>query len=155
MPLFSEDIVLVGLPSILGDASKDIRFGELGKFDLVLDQKTHLLRQVIEEAAAKKRVKLNVRAEVNPLPAKRRLLDKGFCTIIPQNAFARDIEAGAYVARRVVSPRLPVTLYLLFQAKGSQAKLNIILAAVSMGIKKAGVSSYLPSMKSGSAPLAQ
>lgn len=144
VPLFSEDMVLVGLPSVLGPCSGDIPFKEVGQFDLVLDQKTHLLRQVIDTAAASNRVELNVRAEVNPLPAKRRLLERGCCTIIPQNAFAKDIEDGVYVARRIVAPRLPVTLFILFQFQIKETRLNLILSAVSMGIKKAGVSSYLP-----------
>jgi len=81
---------------------------------------------------------------VNPLSAKRRLLERGCCTIIPQNAFAKEIEDGAYVARRIVAPRLPVTLFLLSQAQIQETRLDTILSAVSMGIKKAGVSSYLP-----------
>jgi len=144
VPLFSEDMVLVGSPSVLGPFNHDIPFSDVGQFDLVLDQKTHLLRQVIDTTATNNRVDLNVRAEVNPLSAKRRLLERGCCTIIPQNAFAKEIEDGAYVARRIVAPRLPVTLFLLSQAQIQEARLDTILSAVSMGIKKAGVSSYLP-----------
>jgi LysR family nitrogen assimilation transcriptional regulator len=143
VPLFSEDMVLVGLPSVLGDSRNDIPFQKLSMYDLVLDQKSHLLRQVIEQVAKKKNVRLKVQAEVNPLPAKRRLIEKGCCTIIPQNAFAHEIEIGSYVARGIVAPRLPVTLFLLLRANASEARTKVILSAVLAGLKKVGVPSHL------------
>ena len=134
LPILSEDMVIVGLPSVLGNHDEDFNFQDLNRIDLVLDQKSHMLRQVIEGVAGKERVTLRVQAEVNPLPAKQRLLDKSCCTIIPKNAFAREIQNGTYVARRVVCPSLPVTLFLLCQSQLAESRIRLIHSAIVSGM---------------------
>jgi LysR family transcriptional regulator, nitrogen assimilation regulatory protein len=137
IPLFHDDMAIIGPPSVLGQSGKDINLAEAAKFKLVLDQKSHLTRHVIESAAAKKNIELNVVAEVEPLPAKRRFMQRGCCTINPANAFATELQEGTYVARRIVAPRIPVTMYLLVSAKIEPGRCKTILAAVRTGLKAA------------------
>ena len=137
IPLFQDDLAIIGLPSVLGQAGKDIKLADAAKFKLVLDQKNHLTRHVIGTAAAKKKIEFNVFAEVEPLPAKRRFMQRGCCTISPPNAFAAELQEGTYVARRIVAPRIPVTMYLLVSAKIDPARCKTILAAVRAGLTTA------------------
>jgi LysR family transcriptional regulator, nitrogen assimilation regulatory protein len=134
IPLFHDDMAIIGPPSVLGQSGKDIRLADAARFKLVLDQKSHLTRHVIETAAAKKNIELNVVAEVEPLPAKRRFMQRGCCTINPPNAFATELQDGTYVARRIIGPRIPVTMYLLVCAKIDPARCKTILAAVRAGL---------------------
>lgn len=135
--LVEDELSIVGLPSVLGQSGDDIKLADAAKFRLVLDQKSHLTRQVIGAAAVKKNIEFNVFAEVEPLPAKRRFMQRGCCTISPPNAFAAELGDGTYVARRIVAPRIPVTLYLLVSAKIDPARRDTILAAVRAGLMTA------------------
>lgn len=137
--LFDDELAIVGLPSVLGKSSDDITLADAANYKLVLDQKSHLSRHVIETAAAKKDIHFNVFAEVEPLPAKRRFMQRGCCTISPPNAFAAELQDGTYVARRIVAPRIPVTLYLLVSAKIDPARCDTILAAVRAGLTTASM----------------
>lgn len=137
IPLFDDELAIVGLPSVLGQSGEDIKFADAARLKLVLDQKSHLTRHVLETAAAKKNIEFNVFAEVEPLPAKRRFMQRGCCTISPRNAFATELQDGTYVARRIVAPRIPVTLYLLVAAKIDPARCDTILAAVRAGLTTA------------------
>jgi DNA-binding transcriptional LysR family regulator len=138
IPLFDDELAIVGLPSVLGRSGEDIKLADAAKFKLVLDQKSHLTRHVIETAAAKKKnIEFNVFAEVEPLPAKRQFMQRGCCTISPPNAFAAELQDGTYVARRIIAPRIPVTLYLLVSAKIDPTRCNTILAAVRAGLMAA------------------
>jgi LysR family nitrogen assimilation transcriptional regulator len=137
IPLFDDELAIVGQPSVLGQSGADIKLADAAKFKLVLDQRSHLSRHVIETAAAKKNIEFNVFAEVEPLPAKRRFMQRGCCTISPRNAFATELQDGNYVARRIVAPRIPVTLYLLVSAKIDPVRCDTILAAVRAGLTTA------------------
>jgi LysR family nitrogen assimilation transcriptional regulator len=137
IPLFDDELAIVGLPSVLGQSGEDIKLADAAQFKLVLDQKSHLTRHVIETAAAKKNIEFNVFAEVEPLPAKRRFMQRGCCTIGPRNAFATELQDGTFVARRIVAPRIPVTLYLLVPAKIDPVRCDTILAAVRAGLTTA------------------
>ena len=136
IPLHTEDMALVGLSSVVGKP-RDIRFAELPSYPLALDQRSHLSRRVVEQAAAKRGVRLDIRAEVEPLPAKKRLIEQGCCTIVPRNAMAPELQEGRYAARRVIGPRLSITLFLLVSARMDDARASLILAAVQLGLSRA------------------
>lgn len=146
--LYSDDMVLVGKSTVLHGADSDIGLAELAGFELVLDQKTHPNRQVIDAAMARMDVALHVLAEIEPLSAKKRLvLDRGLCTIVPRQVFAQELASGVCLARRIVSPRLPRTLHLLLGKGLDQHRCSLIRSAmdeVIIGMSKAFTKTRTP-----------
>jgi LysR family nitrogen assimilation transcriptional regulator len=136
--LYSEDMALVGRPDVVGRTGADIEFSELSRFNLVLDRQSHPSRRVVDHAASKMNVELNVQAEIEPLSAKKSLvLDRTCCTIIPRGVFATEIINRSCVARRIVAPRLPLVLHLLVLRKLDSTRSGAIRAAVRQALASA------------------
>lgn len=120
------DLALVGARAMLGGSAGDVPFARLPSYGLVLDPASHPGRQVVDAAARRLGVELDLRAEIEPLTAKKMLvLDGALCTIVPPHVFGAEIASGACVARRIVAPRIRLTLRLLVRR--------------SLGIRHAGL----------------
>ncbi len=91
-----EDLVLVG-PAISSlDPEKPVSLQDVAKLSLVLPSHPHGLRLVVEAAAAKARVKLNVRYEADSFLVLKELTAFGLgYTVLPISAFGRELASNA------------------------------------------------------------
>jgi DNA-binding transcriptional LysR family regulator len=131
MKLYSEEMLLIGRHEVLGEDNGDIAFADLVRFKFVLDPKINPRRQLVDAAMARTGTELQMQAEIEPVSAKRILVrDKGLCAILPRHLFAPELADGSCTARRIVSPRLPLTLYLLL-GKGIDGRLSAFIRSSS------------------------
>jgi LysR family nitrogen assimilation transcriptional regulator len=115
-PLYEEDLFLVGAPAAVDSAAGPIGFAGLPQFPLVLDHRFHVARRRIEDIAAARGVKLQVRLEVEPAEVKRALImQRSACTLVPYGLFMEEIAQGLMCARRVVDPHVPRRMALVMR----------------------------------------
>jgi DNA-binding transcriptional LysR family regulator len=114
LPLFVEELVLVGPPDhpLLagGDA---LAFAALRGQPLVLPSRTHGLRGVVEAAASRARIALNVAIEADSFAVLKDLVEAGLgLGVLPRAPFVREVGAGRLAVRplRRPSPRRQVVL---------------------------------------------
>ena len=114
LPLYGEDLFLVGPPALLGTA-EDIAFADLAGIPLLLEGRAHATRRMIERLALAEGVALSVGLEIGPVDMKRAVMKAhgGCATLVPYGLFLDEIGAGRLTARRVVQPRISRTLALL------------------------------------------
>jgi LysR family nitrogen assimilation transcriptional regulator len=101
--LLFEDLFLISAPDAppLG-AANGVSIAELAGEELVLPGPPHGLRVLVEEAAAKGGVTLNVSIELETLPTIHDLVGSGgIRTILPLTAVSRELQAGRLVAQRI------------------------------------------------------
>lgn len=115
LPLYTEDLYLVGQPASLGP-KRSIRFQELARYKLTLDRRFQALRRLIDETAAAQGVSLIVEREVEPVEVKRALINRHGCfAIVPYGLYLDEVKLGRMGARRIVAPKLQRTMYLLLR----------------------------------------
>ena len=101
--LLFEEMFLISAPDAppLGVAN-GVSVAELAGEELVLPGPPHGLRVLVEEAAAKAGVTLNVSIELETLPTIHDLVGSGgIRTILPLTAVSRELQAGRLVAQRI------------------------------------------------------
>jgi len=101
--LLFEDMFLISAPDapVLGNAD-GVTMAEIAGEELVLPGPPHGLRVLVEEAAAKAGVTLNVSIELETLPTIHDLVGSGgIRTILPLTAVSREMQAGLLVAQRI------------------------------------------------------
>lgn len=112
-PLYEEDLFLVGAPGLVDRALGPIPLAEVARLPLMLEQRPHGARRIIEEAARSIGARLDVGLDVEPAEVKRALImRRGHCTLVPYGLFMEEIAAGLMGARRVVAPPIHRTLAL-------------------------------------------
>ena len=117
-PLVVEEIYFVASPGSAGDRPGPISLAELATYPLVIPGVPHGLHQLIEEQAAPRKLRLDIRFEMQSVAAARELVEQGIAsTLLPLGAVRREVEAGHLVARRIVEPRIERTLYLVTSAR--------------------------------------
>jgi LysR family nitrogen assimilation transcriptional regulator len=130
MPLYGEDLVIVGPPDLLGPKG-DVAFGDLPKFPLIMSGTQRGARAFVEQTAAEQGVDLSIRHEVEALGLKRELLLRNrCCTIVSYGLFLDDIQSGVFGARRIVAPTLSRDFFLVFRRDLPGAALDFILSSV-------------------------
>ena len=140
LPLYSEDLYLVGLAEALGQR-RSIAFAALEQVPLVLDRRFQAMRRLIEDVAAATGVPLDVRQEVEPVDVKRALIRRHGCfTIVPYGLFLEEIRQGQMAARRITNPPLRRTMYLA-RRKGLPAEISGLLTAWLDDIVAAAIAS--------------
>lgn len=113
VPLYREDLFLVGSPSVLKNTGDVVERASLSSFPLVLGYRNHRTRQFIDAAVYANGVDPQSIIEVEPRTQKRELLIRhAFCSIVPYGLFLDEIRSGEFVARRI-TPRLSRTVALL------------------------------------------
>ena len=152
VPLYSEDLFLVGSPSQLQGDQGEIPFENLGRYKLALDRRFETSRRQIDAAAAG-RVKLNIATEVAQIELSRNLLvNKGYCTIVPYGLFAEDIAAGQLQARLICDPVISRTLCMIFRPEVSEEAIQFLMSVVSgivrQKIKEGALGWRLPQVRS-------
>lgn len=113
LPLYQEDLYLVGPPDLLERSPDDIAFSSLAGLPLVLDGRFQAGRRLIEAAARRQGTTLDL-IEAEAVTVKRELLVRhGRCSIVPLGLFYEEIDRGQLTARRVVAPAISRTLVLV------------------------------------------
>lgn len=93
--LLAERLMLLGPHSCALSANEAVEFEMIGELPLVLPSRPHGLRAVVEDAAAKSQLKLNVSVEADSLQFVKELVEMGRgYAILPTPAFAREADAG-------------------------------------------------------------
>lgn len=106
-PLLSEELFAVGGPDSGLVLEHPLAFGELASSPLVLPTERHSLRYLVECAARRSKVTLNVRHEVESLATVRDLVRSGAgLTLLPLWSVRSEIVAGRMRAAPVTDPPL-------------------------------------------------
>src|SRR5262249_27915744 len=136
VPLYREDLFLVGAPKLLDTVHKVVDRAALGNFPLVLGHPYHRTRQLIETAARAAGTDLRAVEEVEPRTLKRELLVRhGRCSIVPYGLFLDEIKSGE-LAARLIKPRLTRTGALLFNVSLPAATQHFLVTAVRSIVKQ-------------------
>jgi len=136
VPLYREDLFLVGGPKLLGTVDQVVDRTALGNFPLVLGYPHHRTRQLIETAMRSAGVDLRAVEEVEPRTLKRELLVRhASCSIVPYGLFIDEIRSGE-LAARLIKPRLTRTAALLFNIKLQVATRQFLATAIRSIVKQ-------------------
>jgi LysR family nitrogen assimilation transcriptional regulator len=131
MPLYGEDLVIVGPPDLLGPEKGDVAFADLPNFPLIMSGTQRGARAFVEQTAAEQEVDLSIRYEVEALGLKRELLLRNrCCTIVSYGLFLDDIQSGVFGARRIVAPTLSRDFLLVFRRDLPGAALDLVRSSV-------------------------
>jgi LysR family nitrogen assimilation transcriptional regulator len=104
LPLFEEDLVLVGRPG-LPHFHDNVRLSDLAGFPLALGPARDASRQAIERVTSEAGVQLDIRAEIAPTSLKREvLIRRGLCSIVPFGLFLPEIQAGLLASAAITPP---------------------------------------------------
>ncbi len=135
--LMEEDLFVVGLAGSLPDDDvepDELAFADLVGLPLLLPERNHTIRQVVEAEAAAIGRTVHVVSEVESIPSLIRLIDAGLgWTVMPQAAARAHFAGEAYESRRVVRPTLRVKFAL---CSADQAPLSEAAAAVLMTLRE-------------------
>jgi DNA-binding transcriptional LysR family regulator len=117
--LLYEDLVLVGPKDSGLSPDNVIKLADAATLKLALPSKSHGLRSVLELAAAKSKVTLNVAFEGDAFSVLRDLVIRGLChTILPRSALKVEEEAGLLRVARI-KPALTRQLILALPSNRS------------------------------------
>jgi LysR family nitrogen assimilation transcriptional regulator len=116
--LLIEQVVMIG-PSDSGlDPAKPVSFAEFTRLPLVLPSHPNALRILVEAAARRAKIKLDIRFEADSLVVLRELAEAGLgYTALPLSAMKDAIDAGRLRFAPLVSPTMSRHLILGFQAE--------------------------------------
>lgn len=111
--LLVEDICLVGSAESRLSPDKGIKFKELMTIPLILPSRPHGLRVVADNAAAKAKLRLNVRFQADSFVLMKELVesDLGY-SMMPYSAVAREVEAGRLCWAPIIDPAVRRQLVL-------------------------------------------
>jgi LysR family nitrogen assimilation transcriptional regulator len=115
-PLVAEPMFLVGPGA--GASIPPVKAGmKLDKLPLILPNKTHGMRLLIDQALGSRSDDLNVTVQVDGFVTTKALVAAGLgYTILPYSAVSRDVESGRLSATRLRSPEIIWTLTLAWSA---------------------------------------
>jgi LysR family nitrogen assimilation transcriptional regulator len=115
VPVLEEELCLVGPVAMRGHGP--IAFAELPHFPLIIPERSHALRKLLETQAALSGIKLDIAWEVSSVPSILELVRKGHgYAVLARSATASSADARAFVARPIAEPRLASTLCLAVSA---------------------------------------
>ncbi len=111
--LLVEELVLVGSPDTALSPERPVTVSEMAKMPLVLPSHPNGLRLIVENAAAKARVKLEVRIEADSFRALKELVSNGVgYTVLPLSSFSRDHRKGEFRYAPLTRPKMTRQLIL-------------------------------------------
>ncbi len=129
--LYSESLCLIGPISMAHAAKPSISLAALSAYPLVLGQRTHTPRRLLEDAAVRANVNLKIEQELAAASLRRSLiLRNGAYTVAAYSMFAEEVERGQLCARRIVSPDLMVSMHLVQAETVNPALEQAILSVI-------------------------
>ena len=112
--LLDEPLGLVGPP---GDGPVPLRWAELGGYPLILPERSHVMRKLLETQAAFAEVRLKVVMEVSSIPSILDLVAAGYGhAVLTETALTAWRRAGEFSLRRLVEPAVASTLFMAVSA---------------------------------------
>jgi len=134
--LYREKLFLVGPPDVLGSA-RPIRFRELERVPLLLEDRSHVIRRLIESIARDRNIKLDVALEIEPVNLKREMVvHHRYCTIVPYGLFLEEIKSGQLGAREIRNPMLTQSLRLIFRRQLNETLGKFMLSVIRDAVAK-------------------
>jgi len=116
-PVFEEPLGLVGPMTGKGKKAAPIALVELIKYPLILPERTHALRKLLETQAALSALKLNVTLEVSSVQSILDLVAAGHgYAVLSQTALAASGRPEAFTLRPLVKPSLTSTFFIAVSA---------------------------------------
>ncbi|MBL4645019.1 MAG: hypothetical protein JKY99_01005, partial [Rhizobiales bacterium] len=135
-PLYSENLCLVGPPSLVGNETSPIDLADIQKLPLILTPRGNGHREVIERAAQKRGVVLEPAIELDLVRLKLEfLMQNDFCTISPFGLFHHEIENGRLKCRTINNPVIPRTMEFVFYRSLNSTTIKRILKPVKKLVK--------------------
>jgi LysR family nitrogen assimilation transcriptional regulator len=114
LPLYVDELILVGPPKMVRSQDGDVLFRDLPQFPLIMSRSRRGARALVEETAGAKGIELKIRYEVEAAGLKRELLrTERCCTIVSSAMFLGDLRNKVFGARRIVEPALSRKLCLV------------------------------------------
>ena len=114
VPLFEEDLVLIGRREVIGNVGETVAFDNLKEYPLVVEPRGHHVRKTLDEAALKRGVRLKIVSEVEPVATKLSLLmQSSVCAVAPDWVYRKELREGLLVACQIVGPSLTLKLNLM------------------------------------------
>ena len=112
-PVLEENMVLIGLETIIGPGGEPIAFKETLDLPMIILRQGISARALIEDATLLKKLESRARFQMNSVQAIGSALVAGLGCAIGTRLFLQDyIDNGALVVRPVVEPELSRTLYV-------------------------------------------
>ncbi|QPF87336.1 LysR family transcriptional regulator [Bradyrhizobium genosp. L] len=98
--------------------SGPVRLADLAQLKLALPTNRFGLRQLLENAASERDLKIQPVMEIDALPMAVSLLARlPLCTVLPASAVAREIEGGDLVAHPIIEPTIARRLYVIYSGE--------------------------------------
>jgi LysR family nitrogen assimilation transcriptional regulator len=139
-PLLAEDLLLIASAKDDKRLKKTLPFAEIAKLPLVLPTTRHGLRQIVDEAADKRGIELNLVMEIDSVHASKELVERGLgYTVLPMGAVFHEIEEGRLIARAISQPQLSRKMYLAYSAKRPSSKGALALRQIMRDVVAAGL----------------
>lgn len=111
LPLFSEQLVLMGSPATLGQLADPLPLQDALHHSLALDRRSLILRATRALGLEPDRV-----VEIASMNVRRAMVMRGEVCLIGPLAFLADfIETGQVAVRQIIGPRLWITLHLNYR----------------------------------------
>lgn len=148
--LLYEELVLVGPGDSDLDPKRKVTFATLSRHQLILPSRPHGLRRVVDSAAGKAKVELNIRFEADSFRVLKDMVVSGLgFTILPRSAIADERKDGVLRLAPLHRPQLTRQIVLALPServdtRASGAVVNIVLREIA-GMVKAGQWQAFPS----------
>ena len=127
--LLVEELMLVGSPDTALSPDRPVLMTELAKLPLVLPSHPNGLRLIVENAAAKARIKLSVQIEADSFRALKELVSNGVgYSVLPLSSFSRDHRKGEFCYAPVTRPKMTRQLIL---ARPLESELSLAAETVT------------------------
>jgi LysR family nitrogen assimilation transcriptional regulator len=129
--LLHEEIRLVGPPDSDLDPAIAVSFDALARLPMVLPSHPHGLRVIADNAAAKARIRLDVRFQADSFLLMKELVESGLgYTLLPLSAFSREAEAGRLRHAPFEKPGIARQLVLVTQPGNSASRATRVLGTL-------------------------
>ncbi len=116
-PLLDEPLCLVSLVGVVGKQRGVVRLADLPHYRLVIPERSHAIRRLLEARAALAGIKLSVAWEISRVPAIVLMVLGGHGhAVLTRDAVADEVKAGRLVLRPLGEPPLVNTLAIATSA---------------------------------------
>lgn len=117
IPVLQEPLVLVSPADSHAGRNESINFDELVHYPLIVPERTHAIRKLVETQAALTGLKLQVAWEISSVRSILDLVRAGHGhAVLSRNAIKDEQQSESFIVRRLVQPQLMSTLCMAISA---------------------------------------